>query len=214
MGAPTRVHGTKPTTHTDSSQSQLAAAPGEPEGSAADGLVIRHRLPGRVRFYCPGIQGNSALAAGVEKTVRDLPGVTEASVSPATGTLLVCYNDCLRSFDAIVSGLQHSAPCRPPERGAVHRSSPFLTALAASLKNLAKRTDQVIRTVSGGHVDLQQVVTVGLFVRACLMAANSGVLSWAAAQGAAEFIIAWTLYQNPGAQEQLQQAKQVASPSP
>ncbi|MCA1594842.1 MAG: hypothetical protein LC772_00220 [Chloroflexi bacterium] len=183
-------------------------------GTDGDVWTVRHRVPGRVRLYCPVLRDDAPRAAGIEKAISQVAGVTAVQANPTTGTLLVCYSRERPSLDWIANSVQHSRPCALPRRRTGGAGSTALTSLARWLKNLANGTNQVIRRGTGSRVDFQQVVTVGLFLRACLMASSSGVLSWTAAQGAIAFIVAWTLYQNPDAQKELNTAMEVASPSP
>ncbi|AOQ22887.1 Potassium-transporting ATPase ATP-binding subunit [Moorella thermoacetica] len=56
-----------------------------------EGFVIRHRLPGRLRLYLPGLKKGLLLPGNLVDETRGIPGVQGVRASSLTGSLLLFY---------------------------------------------------------------------------------------------------------------------------
>lgn len=54
-------------------------------------VMVRHRLPGRVRLTVASLIGSASLAERLEKALPQLPGVQQVAANPLIGSLLVVY---------------------------------------------------------------------------------------------------------------------------
>lgn len=55
-------------------------------------VIVAHRLPGRLRFIVPGLQGSRPLASGIVRMLSTIAGVYQAEANPLTGRALVFFN--------------------------------------------------------------------------------------------------------------------------
>lgn len=65
-----------------------------------------HHVPGRLRIKLPELKRNPQLAAAIETTVLNMPGVVGARINAVTGSLLVHYDGRLTTQ----SDLLHALP--------------------------------------------------------------------------------------------------------
>ncbi|MGI9862048.1 HAD family hydrolase [Moorella naiadis] len=56
-----------------------------------EAFSIRHRLPGRLRLYLPGLKAGFLMPAALVAALQALPGMQEARASSLTGSLLLFY---------------------------------------------------------------------------------------------------------------------------
>lgn len=93
-------------------------------------MQLVHDVPGRFRFRSAKLKGDGRNAAILRGRVRALSGVTEASLNPVTGSLIVNYETTegtreaiLRDLEVLVQGpiaaaarpVLRRAPARPPQ---------------------------------------------------------------------------------------------------
>ena len=199
--------------------------------NSVDGWIVVHRLPGRVRLRSGELVFNPELTAGVRKDLGSMPGVSRVEASDASGGVLVYFDEGRVGLASLLESARHASPLSAGSSNPSkpRRAAPFpartsrpeagenegtATEVARTLRNLALDADAAIRKMTGGHLELKQIVLGFLLVRPAFIAAGAGVLSWSAIQAAIEFAVAWTLYENPGAAEEAQKAKSLASPLP
>ncbi len=102
-------------------------------------MQLVHDVPGRFRFRSAKLKGDGRNAAILRGRVRALSGVTEASLNPVTGSLIVNYETTegtreaiLRDLEVLVQGPIAAARARfsvarpraRPSRWSSRRSSP------------------------------------------------------------------------------------------
>ena len=71
------------------------------------GMVIASRVPGRRRYTCRNIIGESELCRTLEDMIAAIPGMRTVSVNPVTGSITVTYRQNERYIDAIFDALSH-----------------------------------------------------------------------------------------------------------
>lgn len=65
-------------------------------------LTLVHEVPGRLRFVAPELTADSEHVASLTRTVRELPGVTDVLVRPATGSLIVFHDGAPAAREAVL----------------------------------------------------------------------------------------------------------------
>ena len=68
-----------------------APAPGPLLSPRECGIMVVHSVPGRIRFKIKSLQYDSDFAQEMEAKLTAIKGITEASASPSTGSLLISY---------------------------------------------------------------------------------------------------------------------------
>jgi Heavy metal associated domain 2 len=81
--------------------------------SVSDTEIFCHTVPGRLRVKLPGLKGSPRQAERLEATVRQLPGVSEATANPTTGSLLVLFDPQQTGHGAIVDFLRERGEIAP-----------------------------------------------------------------------------------------------------
>lgn len=66
--------------------------------------ILAHEVPGRLRFSLPRLRRDAAGATALRDHLAALPGVTEVSASPLTGSVLVLHDGAMR--DRIVAAIE------------------------------------------------------------------------------------------------------------
>ncbi len=56
-------------------------------------LEVRHRLPGRVRFYIESLKGNDEVSKYLEEKLKQVSGIRSVTVNSLVGSLLVKYEE-------------------------------------------------------------------------------------------------------------------------
>lgn len=116
-----------------------------------EALVV-HRIPGRTRFRIPGKRDDMACFSRLAERMRACPGVTLVTASPVTGSLVVQHDV---PFDKVVSyalaeQLFRLAEPAPPAK------------LSARMAAGLEETSRNLEKVSGGEVDFDGLLVVGL----------------------------------------------------
>src|SRR5215467_1322385 len=81
----------KQTPPSDSFFNQAGPVPVDGIGTLADTHIV-HSLQGRVRLRVPALKTSSDLSEGIERILRDQPGVTEVSVSACSASVTLSYD--------------------------------------------------------------------------------------------------------------------------
>jgi copper chaperone CopZ len=93
--------------------------------------ILAHELPGRLRFSLPHLRRDADRATALRDRLAALPGVTEASANPLTGSVLVLH-DGGATQDRIIAAIELAGyrlmPNHPPRPAGVH---PGLRPVAA-----------------------------------------------------------------------------------
>jgi hypothetical protein len=69
-------------------------------------MHLVHDVPGRLRFSSTTVKGDPRYAAALRRQVRLLGGVTQASLNPITGGMIVHYETGGGTREAILRGLE------------------------------------------------------------------------------------------------------------
>src|SRR5262249_22617363 len=139
-------------------------------GGAVEGIRVVHALPRRIRLKVRGLKGNSAFARELESGLWSIPGVCRVEASPATGNVLVLYDEQAHWRDSIPSLAREIAGVAPHldehavarELGASPEHSNGSSSFQPSdVTDLFKQADQTVRSATGG-IDLKFLVPVAL----------------------------------------------------
>jgi Heavy metal associated domain 2 len=65
-----------------------------------------HYVPGRLRLKLASIKRNEARARCAEERLGELDGIRKACANPLTGSLVVRFDPCITSVDAIFDALK------------------------------------------------------------------------------------------------------------
>ncbi len=190
--------------------------------SANAGWVVRHQLPGRVRLYNAAIRGDAALAEAVGLLFRSEPGVIAVETSAATGTVLIQFEASVQSIGTLLGGLENSStgallPYSPP--GEVAHSledelDGIVVKAARALRHGALALDTSLKARTNGRANLRQAVLGLLAGRVAFIMAQTGATSWVSIESLVEWVLAFTLYQNPRAEAEYRIAKSYAFAGP
>lgn len=72
-----------------------------------DHAHVASDIPGRVRLRLPELKKQKILAAQCAQTLQGIPGITEAHVSPVTGSILAFYDtDILPSLTELLAAVR------------------------------------------------------------------------------------------------------------
>lgn len=186
------------------------------------GWNIRHQLPGRVRLYNAAIRGDASLADAVGQMFIAEPGVTAVEVSAATGTVLIRFDDSIQSVGALLNGLgTHPTgallPYSPPEETGLSLEEELdgvVVKAARVLRYGAIALDTRLKASTGGRANLRQAVLGLLAARVAFIMAQTGATSWVSVESLVEWVLAFTLYQNPRAEAEYRIAKSYAFAGP
>jgi hypothetical protein len=143
-----------------------------------DAIVV-HRLPGRLRLRLTELKNDSAALTDIAAKLQAIPGVQAVEANVLTGSLLLRYAgpEAAILHAAVAQGgfrLTPSGPATPDMRG----------RLDEGLRNLSRG----LQTVTGGEVDLNGLLVVGLTLLAIQQAIEGNVMVPAAA-------LLWNAYQ-------------------
>lgn len=144
-----------------------------------DAIVV-HRLPGRLRLRLTELRNDPESLASIATRLRGLPGIQAVEANAVTGSLL----------------LRYEGPEAPILRAAAGEGSfRLVTATEEAVPDLRGRLDEGMRnlsrglqTVTGGEVDLNGLLVVGLTLLAIQQAIEGNVMVPAAA-------LLWNAYQ-------------------
>jgi hypothetical protein len=157
---------------------------------AATGAVrVVHALPRRVRLKIGGLKGDSSFARELEQALRGIRGVRRVDANPATGSVLVLYDDSMRwqdSIPAVARGLVAVAPHLDEKTVARHLTAtseppsggPLLEA--SDVRGFFGGVNETVRTTTGG-LDLKLLVPLALVllgVRGFFSAEKGVTLRW------------------------------------
>jgi hypothetical protein len=156
---------------------------------AAAGLRVVHALPRRVRVKVNALKGNPPAAQEVEERLWSIPGVCRAEASPATGSVLVVYDERTTWRDSIPA-LARDLATVAPDLDAVTVAArlaagpetldagPILEA--RDVTGFFGRVNDVVRTTVAG-LDLSLLVPLVLVLfgmRGLLVAEEATVPRW------------------------------------
>jgi hypothetical protein len=83
--------------------------------------ALLHELPGRLRFSLPNLRHDSRRAAALQQRLAALPGVTKATASPMSGSVLITHDGAVATRERIIRTMESAALSRLPERPLRHR---------------------------------------------------------------------------------------------
>jgi hypothetical protein len=75
--------------------------------------IYCHLVPGRLRLKLPALKGSRQVAERLAGTTRSLPGVTDATANPTTGSLLVLFDPRQTDHTTIVTFLRERGEIDP-----------------------------------------------------------------------------------------------------
>jgi hypothetical protein len=143
-----------------------------------DAIVV-HRLPGRVRLRLAELRNDPEALASMVGRLRGVPGIRAAEANAVTGGLLLHYEGseaAILAAAAAEGGFRlTSAEPTPPD---------MRSRLEEGMRNLS----QGLRQLTGGEVDLNGLLVVGLTLLAIQQAIEGNVMVPAAA-------LLWNAYQ-------------------
>jgi Heavy metal associated domain 2 len=73
--------------------------------STATAAFLMHEVPGRARFFAPALKGDHSRAAELGRRLVVTPLVQTAHVSATTGSVVVTYDRCVETRDAVFRAL-------------------------------------------------------------------------------------------------------------
>jgi copper chaperone CopZ len=123
------------------------------------GLILLHRLPTRLRLGVPALRDgaelpslqeadpDSSLADAVETAVGAVDGVSDVSVNPVTGSLLVEHDGAPGREAAILTALHDVLP-------ASSSTAPIEPHLLADMRQVGEALNQATLRASKGRIDL------------------------------------------------------------
>src|SRR5689334_19781028 len=123
------------------------------------GVQVVHALPRRARLKISGLKGDSAFARELERRLWGIPGVCRVDANPATGNVLVLYDDRMSWRDSIPSVARELAAVAPhlDEQTVARRlraapesatAGPLLEA--NDVRDFFQGVNDTVRTTTGG----------------------------------------------------------------
>jgi len=113
---------------------------------------VVHRIAGRTRLRISGKRNDMIYFSRLAESIMNCPGVEQASVNPITGSLIVRH---AVSFEEVVSYAQAQQLFQLTD-------SPPATRLRARVAQGLEETSRNLEKVSGGEVDLDGLLIMGL----------------------------------------------------
>lgn len=148
-----------------------------------DGLLIVHDIPGRIRLRVPP----GATVEGLAEAVAARPGVTSATWSPRTRSLLVLYDAASTPGADVVDSVARHTGVDAPRNGAASRDATApITAGAAfggGVREAFGELDHRVHRVTRGVVGLRALVPLTLAVWAVgeIVRGRTSPLPWSTA---------------------------------
>ncbi|MGQ9687069.1 MAG: HMA2 domain-containing protein [Thiobacillaceae bacterium] len=144
-----------------------------------DAIVV-HRLPGRLRLRLTELRNDPEALANVAARLRAAPGILGVEANAVTGSLLIRYEGA----DAdVMHGAAMAGGFRITTVGE-RKAADLRGRLDEGMRNLSRG----LQTVTGGEVDLNGLLVVGLTLLAIQQAIEGNVMVPAAA-------LLWNAYQ-------------------
>jgi len=139
---------------------------------------IVHSCRGRVRMKVPAAKGDEALLEQIRQTVLAVPGVTEVSVNPQTGSVIMHYDqhthDDFHQHLAHCCKDHHLEVCREPALSEVDEMARQIETEAKYLAEHSEAArvvvdfftsvDRQVKVATGNAVDLKVLLPLGLAV--------------------------------------------------
>ncbi len=141
--------------------------------------IVVHRLPGRVRLRLAELRNDPESLASMVGRLRGVPGIRAAEANAVTGGLLLHYEG---QEAAILAAAAAEGGFR------LTSAEPTPADLRGRLEQGMRNLSQGLRTVTGGEVDLNGLLVVGLTLLAIQQAIEGNVMVPAAA-------LLWNAYQ-------------------
>jgi ATP-binding cassette subfamily B protein len=122
---------------------------------------VRSFIPGRARLDVPSIRGDRAMAAAAEEAVAATAGVTAATASAVTGTVLVQYDPAL-DWGALHAEIDARLDALDPATARFHPAArgPLQRVLRRSLPDQGSRAGPVLLTVGAHSLNMLQNLVV------------------------------------------------------
>lgn len=144
-----------------------------------DAIVV-HRLPGRLRLRLTELRNDPEALANVVANLRTIPGIQAVEASAVTGSVLLRYE----GVEAVVMSAVASAGGFRITTDGEREATDLRGRLDVGMRNLSRG----LQRVTGGEVDLNGLLVVGLTVLAIQQAIEGNVMIPAAA-------LLWNAYQ-------------------
>jgi hypothetical protein len=130
---------------------------GEGAGPARGTLSLIHHHPGRLRVRADVFRSGDA-ASRARAALDAMPGITDVTHSPRTGSLLIEYEAGLADPETILSDIAAAADIDPPSGDPRPRGrEPSLVAIDA-----AREVNELVHEMTGFRADLRTLVPAGL----------------------------------------------------
>lgn len=170
---------------------------------------VRHRLPGRVRLVGPALRDDVRLAKGIRTALTRQPGVSQVQASPASGTVLVLFDESQQSVDTLIGCIRHAHRSRNKtgetfEDREIEVMRSAERALAAIDSGLRRRTN--------GRIGLRKLALYVFSGRTMMAYMETGLVSVEAARATADIVLAWILFKHPRLERELEKVSEYVHP--
>jgi hypothetical protein len=127
---------------------------------AEDRLQVVSHFPGRLRVKARVFRDEPATAAAALQRLQGEPGVTSATSSPLTGSILVLYDPRKVEVGALVAAVLEASEL--PEVAPDGGEHPIGTRLATRVWQTVHKANEHVFRAAKGNVDLRTVVPSAL----------------------------------------------------
>jgi P-type Cu2+ transporter len=141
-------------------------------------FYLRHKMPGRLRFYVPQIHSDDELSAALVVYAMRINGATSAKVNRWCGALIVTFDPEVISDRELIDALS-DIPCTPLEPSAEKvppalpaRESKLEIALASTVAFIERHFTPLVQLMIGGAAFAAAILKAPLVVGRSLLAAS------------------------------------------
>lgn len=118
-------------------------------------IETRHLIPGRVRFYLPGLVYNKEWKSIIEKQIAGIKGIQSLQVEMVTGTVLIYYKDDVLEAELLFAALVRLLGL---EKEIINRKP----LIAKEIRHIARALNHAIYEQSHGIIDLWTAIPIVL----------------------------------------------------
>jgi hypothetical protein len=122
-------------------------------------LELVHHHPGRLRVRAAVLRDNAPLAERISRALDSVPGVSQVTHNPRTGSVLVAYEPGLAEPDAIALRIADAAQLISPFDP---RAAKPIARPAGALIEGTRELNAIAHDLTGGRVDLRSIVPAAL----------------------------------------------------
>jgi hypothetical protein len=122
-------------------------------------LELVHHHPGRLRVRAASLRDNAALAERITRALEGIPGISQVTHNPKTGSVLVAYEPGLVEPDAIALRMAETAELISPFDP---RAAKPVPRPASALIEGARELNAIAQELTGGRADLRSIVPAAL----------------------------------------------------